>query len=96
MDFQKHRNYQQTQNNFPSNILYNIYSALILPYIFYGILAWGKSSAYLLNRITILQKRALIIINCVDFRAHLNPLFLNHRTLKVSDIYSLQLGIFMH
>ena len=36
------------------------------------------------------------MINCVDFRAHSNPLFLNHRTLKVSDIYSLQLGIFMH
>ena len=76
--------------------MYNIYSALILPWISYGILAWGKSSAYLLNRITILQKRALRIINCVDFRAHSNPLFLNHRTLKVSDIYSLQLGIFMH
>ena len=38
------------------------------------------SASNLLNRITILQKRALTIINCVDFRAHSNPLF-NHRTL---------------
>jgi hypothetical protein len=81
---------------FPSEILYNIYSALILPYISYGVLAWGKSSAYLLNRITILQNRALRIINRVGFRAHSNPLFLKHRTLKVSDIYLHQLGIFMH
>ena len=42
---------------FPSNILFNnIYNALILPYISYGVLTWGKTSFYLLNRIIMLQK----------------------------------------
>ena len=36
------------------------------------------------------------IIDRVDFRAHSDPLFFNHNTLKVNDIYALQLGIFMH
>ena len=80
----------------PSTILYNIYNALILPYISYGILAWGNTSTCLLNRILVLQKKALRIIDRVDFRAHSDPLFFNHNTLKVNDIYALQLGIFMH
>ena len=42
-----------------------------MPYISYGILAWGKSSAYLLNRITILQKRALrIVLTFVPIQIH--------------------------
>ena len=75
---------------------YNIYNAFILPYISYGILAWGNTSTCLLNRIFVLQKKALRIIDRVDFRAHSDPLFFNHYTLKVNDIYALQLGIFMH
>ena len=41
---------------FPSNILLNIYNALILSHISYGILAWGRANESLLNKILILQK----------------------------------------
>ena len=49
-----------------------------------------------MNRIHILQKKALRIINGVDSRTPSNPLFFNHKSLKVCDIYLLQLGTFMY
>ena len=81
---------------FPPEILYNIYNALILSYISYDILAWGNTSSFLLKRILVLQNRALRIIDHVDYRAHSNPLFCNHNTLKINDIYFLQLEIFLY
>ena len=36
------------------------------------------------------------IINKSDYRAHSNPLFFKHKTLKLDDICLLQLGTFMH
>ena len=80
----------------PSNILYNIYNALILSHISYGILAWGRAYDTLLNRILILQKRSLRIIEHAEHRALTDPLFYSRKILKVKDIYSLQLGIFMY
>ena len=49
-----------------------------------------------LNRLLLLQKRALRIINFTDFDAHTDPLFLKHKTLKVKDIYFHQLGSLMY
>ena len=34
----------------PSTVLVNIYNSLILPYITYGLLAWGNASNAYLNR----------------------------------------------
>ena len=81
---------------FPHGILLVLYNTLILPYISYGILAWGNSGAGTINRILQLQKKALRIINNVNFCEHSNPLFYNCNTLKVTDVYSLQLGSFMY
>ena len=39
---------------------------------------------------------ALRIINHSPYLAHTDPLFFQHKTLKVNDIYRLQLGIFMY
>ena len=71
-------------------------NTLVLPYVTYGILAWGNSGIGHMNRILKLQKKVLRIINNVDFHEHSNPLFYICNTLKVNDIYSLQLGSFMH
>ncbi len=72
-------------NFFPQQYLIHS-NALVLPYISYGILAWGKCGIGKINRIIALQKRARRIINHTDYRAHSNPLFHKHKTLKVDDI----------
>ena len=81
---------------FPREVLVTLYNALILPYINYGILAWGNSGIAQINRLLILQKKAFRIINYTDYLAHCDPLFYKHNSLKISDIYLLQLGIFMY
>ena len=42
---------------FPSNILLDLYCTLILPYLNYGILAWGNSSRNQMDRLLLLQKK---------------------------------------
>ena len=41
----------------PSSVLKNIYKFLILPYLTYGLVAWGNASKNYLNKIVVLQKR---------------------------------------
>ena len=81
---------------FLKNILLNLYNTLVLPYVSYGILAWGNCGIGLVNRIHRLQKKALRIINSTSFREHSSPLFYHCKTLKVGDIYKSQLGTLMH
>ena len=81
---------------FPKNILLNLYNTLVLPYLSYGILAWGNCGIGLVNRIHRLQKKALRIIDSPSLREHSSPLFYHCKTLKVDDIYKSQLGTLMH
>ena len=80
----------------PKGILLLMYSTLILPYLNYGVLAWGNSLKTNLEKLYLIQKRVLRIICNVSFRTHTNPLFYTHRILKVQDIYHLQLGSLMY
>ena len=46
----------------PSNILLNLYFTMVLPHIMYCNIVWGNCANYLLNRIHILQKRAIRMV----------------------------------
>ena len=80
----------------PQEILLVLYSTLILPYLNYGVLAWGKSLKTQLNKILVAQKRVIRIVFNVHYRAHTNILFHSNKLLKVEDIYVLQLGSIMY
>ena len=73
-----------------------LYSSLILPYLNYGILAWGNTHNFLLDKIVILQKKSLRTICNIPARSHTDPLFFKHKILKIKDLYSFQLGQFMY
>ena len=81
---------------FPSNILKTLYGTLINSYIYYGILAWGNSTSFLLERILNIQKRAIRIVNQKPFLAHTNELFLSNKVFKISDLFLFNVGIFMY
>mgnify|MGYP000259112547 CR=1 FL=1 len=53
--------------SFPPSILQLLYSTLILPHLNYGILAWGNAAACYLEKVILLQKKAVRIINNVDY-----------------------------
>ena len=69
-----------------SGILRMIYNSLVLPHLYYVILAWGFNN----NRILKLQKRAVRIISKAKYNAHTEPLFKNLMLLKIQDIFTLQ------
>ena len=76
----------------PPVVLASLYNTLILTYLSYGILAWGACSLSNLNRLFLLPKRAIRIINFTDFNAHTDPLFSKHKMLKIKHIHFHQLG----
>ena len=49
-----------------SNMLKNIYYSLLYPHLVYAIQVWGSASANEMNKILVLQKRALRIITYND------------------------------
>ena len=56
--------------------LFSIYNSLILPYLFYGLVAWGQAAKSHLQKIIVLQKRTVRLINFAPFRSHAVPFFI--------------------
>ena len=75
--------------------LRTLYNSTILPYLYYCNLAWGGTYKANLQRIVILQKRALRIVNNSTYDANTSPIFKELKLLKFRDIHSFQLGFFM-
>jgi hypothetical protein len=71
----------------PLSTLQNIYRCLILPYISYGIAVWGKAAKKYLNKILILQKRALRLMNFKTNKEHAIPLFIHSNILPLNMLY---------
>ena len=78
----------------PKNILLTLYNSIILPYLNYAVLTWGSTTLYL-NKLFMLQKKAVRIINNAGYLDHTTPLFRNINILKLSDLYYFNLGKFM-
>ena len=71
----------------PLKTLISIYDSLISPYISYGLIAWGQASKTHLEKILILQKRAVRLINFLPFRTHAIPYFAQSNILPITMIY---------
>ena len=71
------------KSEYPTSILKSIYITLILPNINHCILSWGSQ----IDKIFLLQKRAIKNISKSNFKAHTEPLFKELNLLKVHDIY---------
>ena len=77
----------------PYNVLITLYNALILPYLTYGVLAWGYENDIIFK----LQKRAQRAVTSSRYNAHTGPLFIKMKLLKVKDIHKLsQLNFFIN
>ena len=84
-----------------SQILTNLYYAMIYPFLIYGINVWGSASQHLINPLLTLQKKFLRMktyndqYNELHQLPHSEPLFSSEKILKIIDIYKLQLGKFV-
>ena len=86
----------QIKHFVPERILYSLYCTLILPYINYGILAWGNACKSHLDKVFKLQKKALRIISNSHYRSHSAPIFKNYNVLNVYDTYKIEIRTFMY
>ncbi len=80
----------------PKSCLRTLYFSLIYPYLHYCILVWGSTYQSYLERVVLLQKRVIRIINKKEYDAHTSPLFKESMILKLNDIYLFCLGKFMY
>lgn len=80
----------------PFNTLLNIYRSLIHPYISYGISVWGQAAQKYMNKILILQKRALRLMYFATNREHAIPLFIASNVLPVDMLYYRTVSTLMH
>ena len=72
-----------------------LYNSIILPYLNYCNLVWGSAYKSNLQRIVILQKRVIRMVNKSYYNAHTEPIFKKLNLLKFQDIHLLHLGQFM-
>ena len=87
---------RKLKHELPSNILFSIYNTLSLPHLQYGILAWGNTYHSYINKLFIMQKKMLRIINNSHYTDHSAPLFSKYNTLSVFDLYKYHLGVLMY
>ena len=80
----------------PKNVLRNLYFSLVYSYLNYVICIWGGTYQSHLQKIIILQKRILRIMNNASFYSHTHDLFRENGILKFTDIYTLNLCIYAH
>ena len=80
----------------PFIVLKQLYYNLIYSYLNYNVCCYASTYDTHLNKLFLLQKRAIRIINNLPFHAHTDPLFFSNGILKIHDIYKLNVGLYMY
>ncbi len=80
----------------PSSALYELYSTLVLPYLYYCSEIWGNTYKSRLKKLIILQKKAIRSVCKVKYNTHTAPLFLQLKTLQFLDIIDYKSSIIMY
>ena len=72
--------------------LKTLYYCLVYPYLQYCLSVWGSTYSSNLNRLVLLQKKAVRIIARKKYDAHTAPIFVNLDMLKFNSIYCFQIA----
>ena len=71
----------------PKSCLLSLYYSIIYPHFNYCVIVWGAASKTLINKIILLQKKALRIIDRAHYLSHTTPIFKKYKLLQFYDIY---------
>lgn len=86
----------KVKNTLDTATLLLLYNSLVLPYLTYGNVIWGRAASSHLSRLLVLQKRAIRIVHHTTYLAHTAPLFHHSRLLKISDLNIYLSSIFVY
>ena len=78
------------------SVLTSLYFTMIQPYLTYCSIIWGGANKSTLKKLTVMQKRALRLITHSPYRTSCNPLFIRTRILKLPDIHTMQILLFVY
>ncbi len=87
---------KQVKKLLPLESLRTLYFALIHSHLLYGIVAWGTADLNIIKPITMIQKRAIRVINNAPYNSHTDPKFKKSRILKIPDLYEYKSVLFIH
>ena len=73
-----------------------LYSSFIESHSQYCTLLWANSHVTKIRKLQLLQKKAIRIITSSHYIVHTDPLFSMTTLLKLDDLYTYQLRLFMH
>ena len=73
-----------------------MYYSMIHPYLTYGLLLWGSTYKRHINKIEIVQKRAIRSVAKVKYNEQTLQLFISLSILKLKDLFNLQMAVFMY
>jgi len=79
----------------PNHILVNLYYTLIHPYYDYCNIIWATGTSTYLNKLFLLQKRAMRLITNSPWLAHTAPIFNRLKVMTIFEINKLQIACFM-
>src|SRR5271165_6239916 len=79
----------------PIHVKTLIYRTMIVTHLTYCNIVWGFASKTLLNRLRLLQKRALRLLTLSHYLTPTSPLFRNLNLLKLDDMHCLEVAKFM-
>ena len=79
----------------PNHVLKSPYYSLFHSHLSYGIALWGVANSTLLNKVFLLQKKAIRAITKSEFLAHSDPIFIQLQILKLDDLYLHKLASLM-
>ena len=83
-------------------VMKTLYYVLIYPHLIYAIEVWGSADQSIINRMFVLQKRAVRLITYSDIRQEnfsftaSTPLFYNEKFLKIQDIFKMRILKFIY
>ena len=80
----------------PRKSLLTLYNSLILPYISFGISAWGQAAKCHLDKLLKLQKRAIRFINFVDFQSSAIQLFYSLNISPINVLFTESIANLMY
>ena len=66
------------------------------PFLTYAIIAWGNTYSTTLKPFYVLQKKALRLMTISKFDEHSSPLFKTLNIIKLHDLVSYQIAMFMY
>ena len=80
----------------PKQILISVYYSLVYPHLCYGVIVWGSTCNYLLNRLQVLQNKCLRVIEGWQIKQRIKPLYEKHDFLNINQIHFFGVAKFMY